>query len=247
MREQAEWSALQSVPALGRDDIHVWRGRLAADPRARAVLERLLSEDECQRAARFNFERDRRRYVASRGMLRRIVACYLDDRPERLRFRYEKHGRPALVPERPDACIDFNMSHSGELALLAIAHRRRIGVDVEKVRPDIAPDEIAQRFFSPNEVRALLSLPEDLRYQAFLRCWTRKEAYVKARGEGLAIALDSFDVTLAPGVPARFVRGVGPSWQLLGFVAEPGYAAALAYDGGPAHVRFLAVDIPRER
>src|SRR5260221_395249 len=243
MRESAEWSAVQSVPALGAADIHVWRGRLAANSAAaHAVLEQYLSEDEREHAARFRFEPDRRRYIAARGMLRRIVACYVAERPDQLRFRYEKHGRPALVAQ-PDRCIDFNVSHSGELVVLAVARTRKVGVDVEKIRVDIEADEIAERFFSPHEVRMLRSLPGDQRPQAFFRCWTRKEAYMKACGEGLAMALDSFDVTLAPGAPARFIRGVNPSWQLLGFAAACGYPAALAYNGGPAHVRFLASDL----
>jgi 4'-phosphopantetheinyl transferase len=238
---------VESVPALGPNDIHVWRCRLFSDLPGRADLEQHLSEDERERAARFRFEPDRRRYLVARAMLRRIVASYVADRPERLRFRYEKHGRPALMPQRPDACVDFNVSHSGELALLAVARSRRIGIDVEKVRADIGSDEIAQRFFSPNEVRALRSLPDELRNMAFFHCWTRKEAYVKACGEGLNIALDSFDVTLAPGTPARFTRGVDASWQLLGFLVEPGYPAALAHPGGPADVRFLAADYLLER
>jgi len=242
MGQSAEWSAVQSVPALDSTDIHLWRWRLADDAVAYAVLQQHLSEDERDHAARFRFEPDRRRYIAAHGMLRCIVACYVAERPDQLRFRYQKYGRPALVGQR-DRCLDFNVSHSGKLVLLAVARARNVGVDVEQIRADIDADKIAERFFSPDEVRMLRSLPGDERPQAFFRCWTRKEAYVKACGEGLAIALDSFGVTLAPGDPARFIRGVDPSWQLLGFAAACGYPAALAYNGGPAHVRFLAANL----
>jgi 4'-phosphopantetheinyl transferase len=246
MRESAEWSVVWSVPVLGAADVHLWRGRFAADSAARPVLEQHLSEDEREHAARFRFEPDRRRYVVARGMLRRIVACYVAVRPDKLRFHYEKHGRPVLMAQ-PERCIDFNVSHSGELIVIAVARARKVGVDVEKVRPDIEAVKIAERFFSPDEVRMLLSLPDDQRAQAFFRCWTRKEAYLKARGEGLAVALDSFDVTLGASGSARFTRGVDPSWQLLGFEAGCGYPAALAYNGGPAHVLFLAADLLLER
>jgi 4'-phosphopantetheinyl transferase len=242
MVESAEWSAVQSLPTLGAADIHLWRARLAANYAADFVLQQLLSEDEREHAARFRFEPDRRRYIAARSMLRRIVACYVAEAPDQLRFRNEKHGKPALVAQ-PERCIDFNVSHSGELMVIAVARARKVGVDVEKIRVDIEADKIAERFFSPHEVRMIRSLPSDQRIRAFFCCWTRKEAYVKASGEGLAMALDSFDVTLAPSAPARFTRGVDPSWQLLGFEAARGYPAALAYDGGPAHVRFLAANL----
>jgi 4'-phosphopantetheinyl transferase len=246
MPELAAWSVVRSVPALGGADIHLWCGRLADDSAAHAVFWQYLSEDEREQAARFHFEPDRRRYIAARGMLRHIVACYVAERPDQLRIRYEKHGRPALVAQ-PDKCLNFNMSHSGELVVLAVARTRQIGIDVEEIRPDIEAEKIAERFFSPHELRMIQSLPSAQRSRAFFCCWTRKEAYVKACGGGLAIPLNSFDVTLVPGTPARFTRGVDPSWQLLGFEAANGYPAALAYNGGPAHVRFLAADLLLER
>jgi 4'-phosphopantetheinyl transferase len=246
MLESVEWSIVQSVPALDAAEIHLWRGRFVADAAAQVTLEQRLSEDERAHAARFRFAPDRIRYIAARAMVRRIVACYVAERPDRLRFRYEQHGRPALAV-RSDRCIDFNVAHSGELVVLAVARARKVGVDVEKIRLDIEAEEIAEHFFSPREVRIIRSLSGDQRPRAFFCCWTRKEAYVKACGEGLAMALDSFDVTLAPGDPALFTRGVDPSWQLLGFEAACGYPAALAYNGGPAHVHFLAADPLLER
>ena len=166
---------------------------------------------------------------------------------ERLRFRCEQAGKPALVTERRGASLEFNLSHSGELAVFAVARRRRVGVDVEKLKSDFPAEDIAERFFSSNERASLRSLGRDIKQEGFFRCWTRKEAYVKACGAGLQVALDDFDVTLDPALPARFTRGIDPSWRLLGFIAERGYPAALVYDGEPANVRFLCVDhmLPR--
>lgn len=237
MCDPVNWLSVRSLPALG-DDIHLWRGRLEVDAPTHSRLQSCLSGDERQRAGHYRRAEDRRRYVAARGTLR----CVLDGRPQDLRFRYAPGGKPALIRERPGAALDFNLSHAGDLVVLAVARSRRLGVDVERAGTEVDTEEIARRFFSPDEVRSLRGLPGGLRQDGFFRCWTRKEAYVKARGEGLQIALDSFDVTLDPASPARFTRGVDPSWQLLGFIAEPGYPAALVYDGAPAGVRFLAVD-----
>lgn len=240
MCEPVAWSAPQSLPILGGGEIHVWRGRLTVDEPARLFF--CLSDDERERAGRYRFAVDRNRYVTARGLLRCVLARYLVTTPERLRFRYETAGKPALVQEGLGASLDFNLSHSGELAVFAVARNRRIGVDVENVRSNVDTEKIAERFFSPNEVCALRGLPGDMKQDGFFRCWTRKEAYVKACGEGLQIPLDDFDVTLEPGLPALFLRGIDPSWQMLGFVAERGYPAALVYDGAPATVRFLCAD-----
>jgi len=227
---------------LGTDDIHLWRGHLPVEESARKVLLSYLSDEERERAARYRFEHDRDRYVAARGMLRAILAQYLDDRPERLRFRYEQAGKPALLTGRRGASLEFNLSHSGELAVFAVARGRRVGVDVEKLKSDFPAEDVAERFFSSNERASLRSLAGDLKQEGFFHCWTRKEAYVKACGAGLQVALDDFDVTLDPALPARFTRGIDPSWRLLGFIAERGYPAALVYDGESANVRFLCVD-----
>jgi 4'-phosphopantetheinyl transferase len=236
MRDPAEWSAVKSVPTLGAADIHLWCGRLAAG--SHTIFQQHLSEDERERAARFHFEPDRRRYVATRSILRSIVACYVAERPEQLRFRYEKHGRPVLMAS-PESDIEFNVSHSGEVFLIAVTRKRKVGVDVEKVRLDIEADEIAEHYFSPHEALLMRSLPRDQRPWAFFCCWTRKEAYMKACGKGLAMALDSFDVMLTSS-------GIDPFWQVIGFEPASGYVAALAYSGEPAQVRFLAANFVAE-
>lgn len=156
---------------------------------------RALSPDERARASRFRFERDRRRFVAGRSVLRRELAERLDCTPSEVAFRYGPYGKPAVA----DGDVVFNVSHSGSAALFAFAAAGELGVDVELLahgRPD--DDGVAERFFSPAEVETLRRQPAAARSETFLRCWTRKEAFVKARGEGLSLPLHDFDVELAP-------------------------------------------------
>jgi 4'-phosphopantetheinyl transferase len=199
-------------------------------------LRGTLAEDERVRAARFHFEKDRCRFVAARGALRAILGRYLRVPPARLRFRYGPHGKPALAAEFAGSGLEFNVSHSHSLALLAVARGRALGVDVERLRADAAGREIAERFFSAYEVSALCGLPAARQPRAFFDCWTRKEAYVKARGEGLSFPLADFDVSLRPGEPAALlcVRGderEAERWTLRALDVAPDYAAALVAEG----------------
>ena len=177
------------------EDVHI----VAVDLDAKPGYERLLSEDERERAANFRFERDRRRFVAGRSILRQKLAQYLDAAPAELVFVYGPHGKPTL----PGSDVSFNVSNSGRAGLFAFASGFELGVDVELLahaRPN--DDAVAARFFSAAEVAVLQACPTSTRAHAFLRCWTRKEAYLKARGSGLAAPLDQFDVTLRAGEPA---------------------------------------------
>jgi 4'-phosphopantetheinyl transferase len=199
-----------------------------------AALARLLGAEERARAERFHFARDRDRYVASHGMLRSVLGRYAGQPGPALRFAAGPHGKPALaLPAGSD--LRFNLSHSGDLALLAVARGREVGVDVEQVA-ERAWMEVARRFFSSREQSLLAELPDGARPEAFFRCWTRKEAYIKARGLGLHANLTAFDVSLAPGEPAALLRAaddpVGPEgWQLVDLAPAPGYAGALAVEG----------------
>ena len=158
--------------------------------------------DERARADRFYFARDREHFIVARGVLREILGCYLKRVPKSLCFCYGSHGKPALAGEFDGEAIRFNVSHSHGVALYAISRGRAVGIDLERIRFDLPVAEIAERFFSKREDAMLRSLPTDVQHQAFFRCWTRKEAYIKARGEGLSLPLDQFDVSLAPGEPA---------------------------------------------
>jgi 4'-phosphopantetheinyl transferase len=198
-------------------------------------LERTLAPDERARADRFHFDRDRRRFIVSRAQLRMILARYVGDDPHALVFSYGSRGKPFLAHllEPP---LRFNLSHSGELALVAVTSGRHIGVDIEELRSSADVRELAERFFSPQENAALCALPDTVRLEAFFCCWTLKEAYVKATGDGLGRATDSFDVAFGSGKPARLLSVEGnveeaARWSLLKLSPAPGFVGALAVEG----------------
>jgi 4'-phosphopantetheinyl transferase len=196
-------------------------------------LARLLSVDERERAGRFAFERDRRRYIVARARLRQLLGERLGVAPECLRFVYQPQGKPALASCPGQRDLRFNVSHCGEVAAYAFAEGREVGVDIEEVRELPDADDIVMRFFSRRERGAYMRLPLRERPQGFFNCWTRKEAFIKALGSGLSCPLDSFDVSFAPGRPARILR-VGRvaasrcGWTLRSFVPGPGLVGAVA-------------------
>lgn len=222
---------------LSSDAVHVWRASLVQPTERVYQLSRTLSHDELIRAERFRFERDHRRFVISRAVLRTILGYYLGIEPRQLQFGYTPNGKPYLAVERPDSYPHrFNLAHSHELALYAFTCGREIGVDLEYVRTTSDIEEIAASFFSTRENQVLRSISEPQRAEAFYNCWTRKEAYLKAVGEGLARPLDQFDVSLVPGDPARLVRVEGAPqetsrWVLRALMPESGYVAAIAVEG----------------
>jgi 4'-phosphopantetheinyl transferase len=221
---------------LADDEIHVWRTPLDQGALIVERLKRMLAEDEASRAARFYFEHDRVHFIVARGVLRTLLSQYLGTRPEQLRFSYSSYGKPALSTAPGEPTLNFNVSHSQGLALIAVTRSREIGVDVEGIRPEFAGLDIAERFFSVEENAVLRNLPAELQHEAFFTCWTRKEAYIKARGEGLSHPLDKFDVSLVPGEPARLLKTRGEPhelarWSLRELFAGPGYVAALAAEG----------------
>lgn len=241
--DETSWELPPPVTALPGDEVHVWRARLDASPeRVRSLLD-LLAPDERERAVRFHFQRDHDRFTVARGLLRGILGGYLGSGPEhsslgpeRLRFEYGAQGKPSLAAEHNPAGLRFNVSHSEGVALFAVTRGREVGVDVERVSARVSCEEIAGRFFSPREVEDLRALPPPLREAAFFNCWTRKEAYIKARGEGLSLPLDGFDVSLAPGEPAALLANrLDPEevarWSLRELRPWPGFAAALAVEG----------------
>jgi 4'-phosphopantetheinyl transferase len=230
------WTAPPARPALGVGDVHVWRATLGGGPARAATFERVLAPDELARAGRFYFQRDRDRFVIGRGLLRTILASYLGMEPDLLSFAYGPFGKPALDARCGGGWLSFNLSHSADVAVLAVARARQVGVDVERVRADFATDEIAERFFSRGEVSVLRGLPPETRADAFFRCWTRKEAFIKARGDGLSLPLDQFDVAFAPGEPAALLRTAWEAsealrWGLRELDPGPGFAAAVAAEG----------------
>ena len=195
---------------------------------------------------RFRFEKDRRRYLIGRGVLRTLLGRYLDLAPQDLRFETAAAGKPHLASGQGQ--LQFNLAHSGEYVLIAIAGRA-VGIDVEEIDDDFDAREVAAHFFSPGERRDLEMFTGRTRIEAFFECWTRKEAYVKARGEGLSLPLDQFDVSLRPGEPARLIAtrpdpAEARRWQLSGLDVADGYKAALAVEGQGWTLRFW--DCPDE-
>jgi 4'-phosphopantetheinyl transferase len=225
-----DWKAAPPEFSLSENEIAIWRASLDCEAAALRNLEATLSPDEISRADRFHFPRDRARFVAGRGILRALLGAYLKREPPSLNFRYGPQGKPELEQNRGDS-IHFNLSHKEGLGVYAFARQRHLGIDVEAIATDFPGEDIARRFFSPGELQELAGLSPDQRAKAFFLAWTRKEAYIKARGQGLHIKLDSFDVTLTPGGPARFLRGIAPEWQLFTFWAGVTNPGALACDG----------------
>lgn len=217
---------------LPAGEVHIWSVRL--DPPAERVeaLGRSLSQDEHDRANRFRFDRHRRQYVVGRGALRSLLAAYTGTRPELVRFTYGPRGKPFL---EGSSDLFFNLSNSDEMALVGFVRGREIGMDIEFLKPMPDCEQIAERFFSESERVVLRGIPKESKEEAFFNCWTRKEAYLKAVGEGLAAPLDSFDVTLAPGEPPRMLTLRGDAeaasrWWLEHFRLSPEYIGALALE-----------------
>lgn len=221
------------------DDIHVWYAALDREDSVLGQLAATLSPDEKTRAERFRFAKDRNHFTVARGLLREFLAGYLQQSPASLEFSYGQHGKPALAGANASSGLGFNLSHSFGIAVFAFARDRNLGIDVERVQPESAGDDIARRFFSPREVSDMRSLPSESRAEAFFRCWTRKEAYIKALGTGLHTPLDSFSVSLLPSQPAQFLGGADSCWHMAAFDPGEGYAAAVVYDGVNCSVKFM--------
>ena len=220
---------------FNRGEIHVWLASLDISSQLLGELGSTLSADEIARAERFHFGQDRRRFVSRHGILRSILAKYLETKPSALRFVANEFGKPRVEDSREACNLSFNLSHSGELALIAIAIDRDVGVDVEFIDNSVPYEEIASRFFSINEIAALEALPQSLRPARFFSCWARKEAYVKARGRGLSIPLDSFDVWSIKGgtVTSDSIEKSSDTskWKIENIKIDSRYAAAVAAAG----------------
>jgi 4'-phosphopantetheinyl transferase len=216
---------------LSERAIHVWPVLTSASDATTSELARLLDPHELDRAARFRVEHPRRSFIIARAALRILLGGYIGVPPADVQFKYGAKGKPTLDAPAP---IDFNASHSGSLAVFAFTAGCAIGVDVEYCRPLPDIQHIADRFFCAEEAAELMSVPEDQRELAFFQCWTRKEAYIKAIGDGLSAPLDDFRVTLKPGDAARFIHvardtSIAKDWVLTDLPLAAQYAGALAY------------------
>lgn len=226
-----EWSPAPADLKLGVDDVHVWRASLDCDASVLSRLQITLSPDELARADRFVFTADRNHFIAARGILRDLLGTYLMVPPADLKFRYGNYGKPALDTSASASALQFNLSHSGGLAVYAFSFGRRLGIDLEQIRPQLAGEGIARRYFAAREVEELQALAPQFRPEAFFLCWTRKEAYVKAHGAGLSLPLDSFTVSLTPGDPAELRAGDSGKWSMRSLEPASGFVGAIVVEG----------------
>ncbi len=235
------WFPPQINPALPDDEVHIWRVVLNI-PCELDVLAQVLSPDEHDRASRFVFSRDRQHYIVARYALRTILGRYLYIPAAQVEFTYNTNGKPFLATTLGGKTLSFNLSHSGELALVAVARRRAVGVDVERIRELRDYEGVARDTFSPAEYKAIQVLPAPMRLAAFFACWTRKEAYVKAIGGGLSHPMDQFEVSVLPGETCVTLRtplqcDEATHWTLRTLSPGDGYLGALAVEGGGLQLR----------
>jgi 4'-phosphopantetheinyl transferase len=221
------------APPLAASEAHLWLAALETPAQDLARYAVLLSPDERERAARFHFERDQRHYIAARGILRLLLAHYTASPADKIRFSYNAHGKPSLTSDHP---CRFNVGHSHGWGIFGFILERDVGVDVERIRADFAGEDIAQRFFSPAETAALRTVPQPARTKAFFDCWTRKEAFIKAKGLGVFLGLHTFAVSLKPDEPPALLwhesdPEASARWTMLELQTPEGYVGAAAIEG----------------
>ncbi len=234
---EALWYSPPEQLALGDDEVHVWLATLDLPASHIYTLEQTLTDDEKKRVQEYRFQKDRTHFIAARGILRAILGRYLTKASGMFRFHYNEYGKPFLAEETNNS-LSFNLAHSHGMAMYAIARKWDVGIDLEYISKDIACEQIAAHFFSPYEIGMLRAVPPERQYEAFFNCWTRKEAYIKARGMGLSLSLSDFDVSLIPGTPAALLNiregnQHVSDWSLLDMSFNTDYAAALAVKGPP--------------
>jgi len=229
---------------LPDDEVHVWQVDLVAWEKATEPLLDLLDPEEKARADRFKFPAPRNQFLISRALLRRALGCYLGIEAGQVRFRTTKNGKPELATNSGFDPLQFNLSHTEGITVFAIARRRQVGVDVERIRTDTNAIELAERFFSPPEVQWLRSQPAAEQIPAFFTCWTGKEAYIKAHGEGLSMPLTSFGVLPLPGDATSKLQlkvyddpEAARRWSIWQLQPGSGLRAALAVEGKSCRVR----------
>jgi 4'-phosphopantetheinyl transferase len=234
----------RALPDLGPDDVHLWWMPLDEPPTVVAALGPVLSPDESERAARFVFPRHRDRFIVGRAGLRGLLADYLRTKPAEIPLSATEYGKPHLSSRAGALNIRFNVSNAGGLALVGVTLGREIGVDLELVRPERADRRVAQRFFSSRELKDLGALRGEEWVRGFFRCWTRKEAYIKARGEGLSLSLDRFDVSVTARAAAEILavrpdRGERSRWSMADVSppGDPAWVAAIVVEGSGWRLR----------
>jgi 4'-phosphopantetheinyl transferase len=230
------WRRARADGAFAVNEIHVWLVTTTDhNPHLASCVDHLSSAEQA-RAEKFRFAKDRRQFVVSHAALRSILSQYLSLSPAEIEFVTGPNGKPRLATKSSED-LRFNLSHSGDLAVVAVASSRELGVDVELIKEEFAFDEVAECFFTAREVAALRALPSRLQRQAFYKCWTSKEAFLKAKGTGLSGELDEVEIIFDGGESAR-INATVPDWSLAEIDAGHGYVAALVNEGVPAALQF---------
>ncbi len=220
--------------SLPNGEIHVWQASVNPEALREAELLRALSSQEQARADRFRFRKDHDLFIIGRSMIRALLSGYLGCLPQEIRFDYSPYGKPEL-PTDLKTDLEFNLSHSHELVLFAVTRGRKIGIDVEYMRANATDGAVARQVFSAQEFAVFLALPSHLQQRAFFNGWTRKEAFIKAKGEGLSMPLNQFDISLDPRETPKFLS-IRPDateikrWSLRDLELPDGYVGAIAVE-----------------
>ncbi|MGE5431308.1 MAG: 4'-phosphopantetheinyl transferase family protein [Syntrophomonadaceae bacterium] len=235
----ADWQIPKGKCILNQNEVNIWR--VNAGSVSSSGLKDVLTPDELKKAYGYYFLKDQENFIISRGLLRVLIARYLNTSPLQINIHFNKYGKPYL--KKSEGNLKFNVSHSNGTLLFAFTRNQEIGIDIEYIQHDFADLEIARHFFSRAEILALSVLPEDARVIGFFNCWTRKEAYIKAIGRGLSIPLDSFDVSVVPGETAELVRvhnnsGGSKHWRIVDLEVGGKFSAALAVKGNPNEIKY---------
>ncbi|MDB6017037.1 MAG: phosphopantetheine-protein transferase [Pedosphaera sp.] len=235
-----QWPQPPKDWTLHPGEVHVWATPLDQPARLSAFAA-TLSPDEQTRAARYHFDRDRNRFIVGRGWLRTLLGQYLQLAPSAIQLEYGNRGKPALCLPSGHTPFHFNLAHSAGLALLGVTRLCDLGVDVEQIRPLKDAESIAGRFFSPAESAGLKATPLSQKSEVFFNLWTRKEAWLKATGKGIADSLDQVEVSFSPAEPAQLLRLFGDShaaaqWRLFGLTPAIGFTGTLALPVAEAQI-----------
>ncbi|MFQ5660531.1 MAG: 4'-phosphopantetheinyl transferase family protein [Gammaproteobacteria bacterium] len=237
------WKNPPSDLELSRGFVDIWRTKLDLPKQEIAAYLSLLSPDEVKRASCFKVKRKYREYVITRGLLRRVLGDTLRADPKGFLFEYAEHEKPFLKEDWGGGAVSFNVSHSHNQAVIAVTLDRTIGIDIEKIRQNVDFNKLANRFFSVKEFKSLKRFQEQHLPRAFFACWTRKEAFVKALGDGISFGLSEFSVSVDPDeenvtLSTHWDPGEARKWTLVNIKTDTDYIAACAFEGGKFEIRY---------
>ncbi len=225
---------------LNENEVHIYYVMINSAKQFIPFLKKYLSNEEKLKVMKYIFEKDRAIQMISRSVLKNILSRYLSDKTEDVIFSYNQFGKPFISENKNPDSIRFNLSHSGNMILYAVSRKRNVGIDVQEINKTVSVTDIIEHYFSDHEIAQFKSLPEELMLKAFYSCWTRKEAYIKARGKGLSFPLNSFSVPVFPGLCSKLLHDdEGTGWSLTDIISSPEYTAAIAAEGNNLTYHFF--------